>query len=72
MKKISVTLLIAGYICISFGFIGGIGYAVYLAGPGGLPFGMALWSGFVLWIELFASGIVVVVVGLLIGSRINT
>lgn len=63
MKTIAGFLVIAGYICFAFGSFISIGYAAYLVGPGDLKPGMALWSGFVLWIKLMGAGVASIVIG---------
>lgn len=46
----------------------GIGYGLYLMGPGGLEIGMALWGGFSLWIKLISAGFISTVFGFILMS----
>ncbi|MNG23647.1 hypothetical protein D3C85_1283010 [compost metagenome] len=68
MKQVIASVLIlVGYVAVALAFFSGIGYALFLMGPGGVAVGVAAWSGFVLWAKLLVGGFVSMLVGGIMG-----
>lgn len=63
MKNFGAMLMIVGYLCMASAVISGVGYGLYLLGVVGLTFGLAAWSGFVLFAKLLGGGFVSLIVG---------
>lgn len=61
-----------GYIAMMFAVLSGIVYAIYLAGPGGVAIGMALWKGLMLFSSMFFGGIFSILAASLIGRAIDS
>ena len=63
-SKAAINLIALIVLAIALGGanIGGVGYSIYLWGPGNLPIGQALWGGFKLWVSIGSIGAVSLVV----------
>lgn len=60
---IGVILTPLGFLAIILGNLSGVGYFLYLLGPGDLTFGMAAWGGFSLWLKIVGGGLISLVIG---------
>lgn len=71
LAVILILMVFGGYIAMMFSVLSGIFYAIYLAGPGGVTIGMALWKGLVLFCSMFFGGFFSILTGAMIGNSIK-
>ncbi len=64
LNNIVNIIVLIGLIIIGIAVITSIGYALYLWGATGAPFGFSIWSGFLLWLIMIATGGSIIALGL--------
>ncbi len=65
IKAIAWICGVVGIIVLTFGTVISVGYGLYLWGGLGIVFGVAVWTGFKLWIGCLITGIVLVLIRVL-------
>ena len=63
LEKIGMVILGIAYFLVAISTISGFGYTLYLWGSEGLNLGQSAWAGFVLFLEMIGTAIVIGVVG---------
>lgn len=71
LAVILILMFVGGYIAMMFSVLSGIFYAIYLAGPGGVAIGMALWKGLMLFCSMFFGGLFSILTTTVIGNSIK-
>jgi len=69
---ILLIMVFGGYIAMMSSVLSGVVYAIYLAGPGGVAIGMALWKGLILFFSMFFGGFSSILTASLIGSVVSS
>ena len=56
LTYLTISLAVIGGILLALGTISAIGYGLYLWGSVGLALPASAWGGFVLWMHMFGTG----------------